>query len=433
MQFFAPALVCFFLLVSAIAQAQTVADTVQAALSRHPDFQLAQLEVNRHLVSQEQIESAFLPHVSLSAGIGREDSNNTSTRARIGGSEEMERRESALSIRQVLFDGFDTYWRQQGQEQRIEAARSELDNIAMQIALEAIEVHLDNLEAARKFDFSMENYQAHERIAEGIRVRVKSGKDDRAKVAQVEARLALALANVETAKSGLFQSQTRYRELAGALATKALIEPANLPDYAANLEQIRQRVLRDHPLLEAGVRKVRAAELQAKANQGNGYPELYFDAGASWNDNLDGVSGRNSDAFAMIRLQYDLYQGGAKAAERRQSRLARERSRLEQDLLQRTLLSEAEQVWHALQSAQKQVAFLEDYIASAKITREAYQKQFDIGQRSLIDLLDAENELLAAREKWLEARRDYHWLVFRLSALEGRLLDELTVTRAGSV
>lgn len=339
----------------------------------------------------------------------------------------MERRESAVTIRQMLFDGFDTHWRQKGLAHRAGAARKERDSLALQVALQAIEVHLDTLKALRKLDFNMENFQTHERIAEGIRVRVRSGKDDRAKVAQVEARLSLSLANLETAKSGLLQSQAGYRELAGEMSISLLKDPETLPSFSGSLDETLQRVLENHPQLAASALYVKAAEQQSKASQSYRYPDLYLDAGASWNDNLDGVSGRNSDAYAMLRVQYDLYRGGSNTTERKQARLARERSKLELDLLQRELMSEAEQVWFAMRSAQKQVDFLEDYIASAEITKAAYQKQFDIGQRSLIDLLDAENELLAAREKWLEAKRNYHWLVFRLSALEGRLLDHLTL------
>ncbi|TNC82381.1 MAG: hypothetical protein C9356_05030 [Oleiphilus sp.] len=427
MQFSAPSLVCFLLLFSAFSEARSVAETVQLSIVRHPEFQIGQLDVKRQSLALEKLEASFLPHVSVSAGIGREDSNNTSTRARIGGSEEMERRESAVTIRQMLFDGFDTHWRQQGQTHRADAARKERDSLALQVALQAIEVHLDTLEALRKLDFNMENFQTHERIAEGIRVRVRSGKDDRAKVAQVEARLSLSLANLETAKSGLLQSQARYRELAGEMSISLLKDPETLPAFSGSLDETLQRVLENHPQLAASALYVKAAEQQSKASQSYRYPDLYLDAGASWNDNLDGVTGRNSDAYAMLRVQYDLYRGGSNTTERKQARLARERSKLELDLLQRELMSEAEQVWFAMRSAQKQVDFLEDYIASAEITKAAYQKQFDIGQRSLIDLLDAENELLAAREKWLEAKRNYHWLVFRLSALEGGLLDHLTL------
>ena len=393
-------------------------------MARHPERMISELALQNENLSLELVESAYLPKLGLSAGIGREDSNNASTRARIGGSEEMERRESSITLRQLLFDGFETHRNQQGQEKQIAAARMELEHTGAQLALDAIRVHLESIEANSKFDFNMESYRAHERIAEGIRARVKSGKDNRAKVAQVEARLALALANLETAKAGVFGSQTRYMELAGDMPGE-LKEDKTLPRYADSIEVLTANVLENNPLLAARELSRAAAEEQYQAKASNRYPDVFFDAGASWNSNLDGVEGRNSDAYGMFRLQYDLYSGGALRTERKQARLFREQASLERDLAQRELISEASQLWYNIRSASKQVEYLESYIASALLTKEAYQKQFDIGQRSLIDLLDAENELLAAREKWLGAKLEHQLLVYRLAALEGTLLDQL--------
>lgn len=419
---------CLYLLFTPSTYAGTVGDSARQAVMSHPEMLLEITKRDLEYTALAQAESSFLPKLSLSLGIGREDSNNSSTRARSGSSSEMERRESSLSLSQMLFDGFDTHWRVESQQVAIDAARSALLYAASTLALEAIDSHLMLVQVKQQLGYHFQNLQAHEAIAKNTAARVKSGKDDRTKVTQIQARLSLSKANVEQAKNALQREQSRYRELVGQDPGDDLHPASSQWSLPPSLSDFLQQIELDNPLMQARKEQQHAAELLAKASDSSYYPALSFESGASWNDNLDGISGRNSDAFAMLRLRYELYAGGQKSASRQQARLQRQQSAYALDVSRRALRRDAESVWYLHQSNTRREALLLDYVAASLQTKEAYAKQFGIGQRSLIDLLDAENELLAARTALAAAQQQLAFSHYQMLAFNGQLLAALLVS-----
>jgi len=181
-----------------IPQIRSIGDSAKVAVSNSPSIKasISAFQIQRSRL--DSIESAFLPQVSVALGIGREDSNNSSTRVITGqGSDEMERRESSVFVSQMLFDGFKTHWQRESQLDEVSASELGVRHLASEVALKAIEAHLNVAQSNEVLNDSIENLQAHERIAKGIGIRVRSGKDDRAKISQISARLSLSLANVE--------------------------------------------------------------------------------------------------------------------------------------------------------------------------------------------------------------------------------------------
>ncbi len=419
----------WLLTVSASAEVRGLADSVSFAVSANPDIQASYLDARVQAHELNIVESGFLPSLSVTAGIGREDSNNVSTRAQQGGgSEEMERRESGILLRQMLFDGFETHFQREGALQAQQVRRYELQDAMNQVAHNALEAHLELAKANRSYHFNMENLRAHQNIAEDITSRARSGKDDRAKVSQVKARLALAFANVEAAKNRVLGANARYLEVVGRDAGEELYFEDGLQPLPDSLAALLARVKQNNPLLLASMARRQVAKHDFKAAESVNYPELYFESGASWNDNLDGVQGSNRDAFFMFRVQYDLFKGGAHRAEKRKALALSERADYSYDAVLRSLQRQAREAWHGYQSSAARAAYLRDYKEAAEQTREAYRKQFNIGARSLIDVLDAENELLNAQTQLVGARKDLYLAKFEILVLQGNLLEVMDVS-----
>lgn len=428
MPYLARASLCMALLASSLtASATSLNDTIVQAISYHPQVQAEQMSVARAGEQLGLIESKFYPQLSAALGIGREDSNNSATRARVGSSAEMERREASVSLRQLLFDGFDTRWRKAGQERVVEASLSDYQKVLSDTALQAAQLHFAMAKAQQALVFNRQNYKTHEKIAKGVNARVRSGKDDRAKVAQMDARLALSLANLENARADLARAKASYVHFVGVQAEgKFKLEDvdANLP---SNVNELLEGVIGANPQYRAAYLRSESTKELYKASQSNLYPSLSIESGVSWNANLDGVRGRNSDAYAMLRLSYDIYQGGQKKAEQRIAARERDRSSYQLEALVTSLKGEAERLWHSLNSSLKQVRYLDRYVKAAGVTKRAYSKQFKIGQRSLIDLLDAENELRAAQILKLDVLEQLAFTRLQLLAISGQLLEALSV------
>jgi len=402
--------------------ARAISETIRIAVSNHPQIQslLTKTDIQHSVLAQ--VESSFFPQVSVALGLGREDSNNSSTRALTGvGSEEMERREASVNMNQMLFDGFRAHWQRKGQLQEIEASEWELRHLVNEAALKAVESHLALSQANRVLSFNMNNLKAHETIAKNIGLRVQSGKDDEAKNSQVSARLSLSHANVEVARNNVMQTISDYWRDVGVSPGKKLHfqdKMFRLPDSRAELVD---EVLQLNPRVNLFVKRKASFLASAKAANSTDFPSLHLESGASWNANVDGVEGRNSDAYVMLRMRYDLFQGGAGNAAKKQASLENRAAAYDLDDIRRELRRDAEQVWYRYQSSAARVSYLHDYVESALDTLIAYKKQFNIGQRSLIDLLDAENELLRSELQLVDAKKELYLSKYQILNLKGQL------------
>ena len=409
-------------------QSISVSQSAYLALKSHPKILISKNDVYSSQQQLTKLESSLLPSVSLSLGIGREDSNNSSTRATAGFSSlEMERRESAITLSQMLFDGFSADNLRRSQLEIITAEESAYLHLASEIALKAIEAHLDVVTKNKLLNNHLANLKVHEQIAKDVGLRVRSGKDDRARVSQISARLSLALANLETAKNQVLSAHSDYVRDVGEAPSgnlKFLNELFDMPETESELLAL---VVEDNSFLDSKQKEIRAQKFLEKASEASRLPNVYLESGASWNDNLDGVTGRNSDAFIMVRMRYELYKGGSDRADERLAKYQAQSLRYELDDLYRDFKRDASRAWFSYQSNARRLNFLQDYVESAQITKVAYAQQFNIGQRSLIDLLDAENELLKAKGQLNEAQQALSLSKYQIMHLQGKLLSILSL------
>jgi adhesin transport system outer membrane protein len=404
-----------------------LAQSVQRAVSTHPQINAALSALQAQKKQLTVLQAEFLPKISLGLGVGREDSNNTSSRAITGsGSDEMERRESSIFFRQMLFDGFHTHWMRESLLAEEGAQGLALRRLAGDVALKAVASHLNVMKFNRVLGDHIENLQAHERIAKDVGVRARSGKDDRAKVSQISARLSLSLANVETAKNNVGTANSEYLNIVGGAPGRTLTSTSGLIPMPEAMEEFVDEVMTANLQILSGMQKAKAASSANIASRNVDYPSLHIESGASWNDNVDGVSGRNSDAFIMLRMNYSLFNGGADRASKARAQYLQQASDYELDDIRRNVRLGAEQAWHHYKSNSRRFELLQDYVESAENTKSAYLKQFNIGQRSLIDLLDAENELLNARRLFLDAKNDLLLVKYQILNLKGVLLSVMS-------
>jgi adhesin transport system outer membrane protein len=416
-----------------LAQARSISETVNLAVNSHPQIKSKFYEYQAQNQQIKKVESAFLPKLSVGLSIGHERSDNTTTRSFIGDdTSELSRRESSINLSQMLFDGFKTHWQRESELESYESIALGLQNMASEVAMQSIENHLSVAANNQIFNFNITNLQAHQKIAENIKARVRSGRDDYAKVHQIKARLSLSLANVVAAKNNALKATADYYRSVGSEAGSELV----FQDKSFNLPETRAAFVEDvvqfNFLILSHKKKAKSALALTKAAKNTNYPTLYIESGASWNDDLDGVEGENNDVYIMLRLRYALFNGGADKAEKAQTRLLNQRAGYELDDTRRLVRRDAEHAWFTYQSSVERVKLLEDYVALSLLTKIAYDKQFTIGQRSLINLLDAENELLQARLQLVTAQKDLYLSKYQMLNLSGQLLESLSVHVSGS-
>ncbi|MGF1817858.1 TolC family protein, partial [Vibrio splendidus] len=172
---------------------------------------------------------------------------------------------------------------------------------------------------------------------------------------------------------------------------------------------------------------VESAKFQYKQSQSNYFPTLSFEAKQSWKEDAGGIQGSSDETTAMIRLNYNLYNGGRDSAKSSEMAYQLNKAKDLRERAYRSVKEELQLSWSALEMTSQQKVFLADHVDSASETVIAYEKQYLIGKRTLLDLLNTENELFESRKGYVEAKYSEQYAKYRVLTSTGNLLNALRV------
>lgn len=411
------------LAISVSAQAQTLTEAMQNALSVHPEIQSG---INARLAVEEDMKAArggYLPRVDVRAGYGREGTENNSTRsANDQGYRTLNRSESSLTVQQMLFDGFATRNEVARQRATVNARAYALLANTERTALQVVQAYLDVLQRQELARLAEENLRSHERIYDQISLRSERGVGRMADLDQAEARLAQARNNLLTEQTNLADAQVTYLSVVGS-------EPVDLsmPDSMGvhlpeSLTAARDELLANNPNISSAEADIKATEAQYAAAKSVYYPRFDAELSTGLNDNVDGVEGENKEWQAMVRMRYNLYAGGSDSANVRSRAYQSSQAMDIRNNALRVLNEEVGLAWNALQNARAQLPIAQQYVDHSSRVRDSYQKQFGLGERTLLDLLDSENEYFTAARRLQEVRFTELFTHYRIKATTGTLL-----------
>ena len=415
------------------ASAQSLEEAVSKAVMENPR---TRLQVARHIQRLEEAEvqrGAYRPTVDLTGrlGYGKFDSEDDGVNDE---DDWHDYRRLDLTIRQLLWDGDTTI-------ERIRQAETEADYQRLQTAAEANDVALDTagayLDVMRDeliLKYAQANLDAHRRISSDIGRRAESGLGARSDVRQVDGRLANAEASVLSARNNLEDSRSAYLRLVGELPTDLNLPSLDTDLISADVESAYVQANQRNPLLAAARVSIDAARHEVNAEKGDNYPEFSIEGNRTLTDDYDQDESSSDDWSVELVMRYNLYRGGRDQAEIRGSEAALETVEHDNDRVMRDVRDEIRLAWNARENLKRQIDYLESYVRAATDTRESYRKQFDIGRRTLLDLLDSESELFTSQQNLIRARFDLETANYRLLSATGALLDSMNVavpTRQG--
>jgi len=410
------------------AQAADLREVVREALSTNPDVAEAR---NQWLARREEVrqaEGGFLPSVDLTAGIGYEYTNDPGTRAGNSGSTDLNRTELGLAVRQMLFDGWGTQSEVVRQRARTDSAAARLLAVGETTAMKATQAYVDLQRYRELHAITAESLATHKRIQDQIRLRSEAGVGRRADLEQIKSRVALAEVNLVAADVNLQDAHTTFQRVVGTLPSgdhaPATLAPDALPGTLQRALEIAQA---NNPVLHTAAADIEAARAQHEAAKQYDYPRFDLEVGGNLNDNISGTEGYANDMAAMLRMRYNLYRGGSDAARKRATGYNINAAQDVRDRSVRQLEESVRLAWAAFEATRAQLPFLQSQVDAARATRDAYQKQFNIGQRTLLDLLNSENEVTQARQSLVDTTTDHLLAQYRLLEATGALTDHLGV------
>ncbi len=404
-------------------------DATQKVLVSNPEVQARWHAFNAAAAEQDVARGGYLPQVDLSAASGRESQQRPGM-----GSERFNHRSAAVSLNQMIYDGFLT----RSEVARLGYARLaryyEVVDVAETMALETVRAYTDVMRYRDLVQLAKENYVEHRRVSDQIAERVGAGVGRRVDLEQASGRLALAESNLLTEVTNLYDVSARYLRLVGeeppaALSAlgKELGDIGKLPATAA--EALRQ-ALTSSPVINAAIENVRAGQAGVQAQRASNQPRLDLRASQSVDHNLEGVDGRSRDGVVQLVLSYNLFRGGSDQARIRQAAESLNQSKDLREKACRDVRQTLSIAYNDSGRLEEQLRYLDQHQLSTAKARDAYRQQFDIGQRTLLDLLDTENEYFQARRAHVGASYDRVFAHARTLAGMGQLLPALDVTRA---
>lgn len=402
--------------------ALSLQQVVRESLKENPEVQV---KIKTYIVARERIresKAGFLPTIDLQTGYGYEETNSPTTRDRGEKSVELNKKNATFSVRQVLFDGFATKHDVKQQFAKAQAVYFDLQNTLDEISFAVTDAYLSVLRFHELVALSHNNTLVHQKTHDQIKLRSDSGVASMADLSQISGRLALAKSNVTAADGNLADARAKYKKVVGVLPEDDLVFPEPPDEFMpATMDDAIELGVTSSP-------KIKSAEfdiLAAKANYRNvrsAYmPQVDVEVNKSWQKDINGIRGKNNAATAMLNLRYNLFNGGADHSRKRQSVDMISVSKDLKDKAHREIMEDVVLAWNALQTANSQMPFLTNYAAASAATLNSYSKQFSLGKRTLLDVLDTENENFQANSLLINTKYDQLFTKYRILYAIGRL------------
>lgn len=412
------------------AHAMSLTEAVEQAIATNPDIGV--VASNREAVDQElrQARGLYLPQIDLAAGIGIENFDDSTSRANnSGGTETTRRQETSLTLQQRLFDGFEAGATVEREQARVESAANRVYENSAVLALDAIGSYLEVLRQRDLVKLAEDNVAYHQQVLAAQQERLRGGGGSEADVAQTEARTARADNTLIETLNDLRDAEAIFTRIIGSFPGNDLTYPefpaGSLP---GDLDDAVQLAVRNNNTTKIFEADVRTAEAEVELSEVPFYPAITLEAQSEYNDGTSALDTYEFNNQVMVRVRWNLFRGGIDRAARQEAlfRLTESKNRRFQSVLESQ--QEMRTSWFALEAARDSIEALETARDFNRSTLDAYEQQFEVAQRTLLDVLDAENELFVSEGQLVTAQTNEQLASYRVLGVGGILLETLGVS-----
>ena len=400
--------------------AQTLVEALTNAYNTNPGI----LSERASLMSTDegvvQALGNWRPKVELSGDIEREYTENN-TRLTDGEREQIRTIENVtMTVTQSLFRGFRTEAAVEQAENAVLSKRATLRGSEQSLLLDAASNFLTVLENQAVLGLNQQNEKVLLRQLQATKDRFRVGEITRTDVSQAEARVAGAAAARIKSQGDLVISRASYTNVVG-VAPGTLVKPSALEGLPSNLEEAKVLALKNHPDMVVAELSTKIAREKVKAKRGELYPTL--DMVGTVKRDWESVSNVSEVTTGEIKLdlKIPLYQKGAVFSGLRQAKIDARKTEIDLNETEKAVTEKVENAWESLKSARAQIKSFNAQIDAAKVALEGVEREAAVGSRTVLDVLDSEQELLDAKVSLIGAQRDEVLASFQLLEASGQL------------
>jgi outer membrane protein len=412
------------------------ADTIDAALVRayqnNPQLNAQRAQVRFTDENVPQALSGYRPRIAVTASAGTQYTDTLST---TGGTPTQlvktgihgvnAPRSIGTTISQTVFNGFQTANRTRAAESQVSGAREGLRVLEQSVLLSAATIYMDYLRDSAIVEVQKSNVRVLEQTLKQTRDRFNVGEVTRTDVAQSEAQLAAGQTQLLTADSNLVTTKANFRRIIGnepeALAPGSPVDrflPRSLPG-AVDLS------LTENPNVTAAMFGIDVSFLQVKVSEGALLPTVTLQGSVQQSYEQTLTFYRQFGASAVAQLNVPIYQGGAEYSLIRQSKETLAQQRLNLELVRDQTRSNVVTAWGQLVAGKAQVASAQSQVSASEIALNGVREEAKAGQRTTLDVLNAQQALVNARVALVTAQHDRVVASYAVLNAVGRLAPQV--------
>ncbi len=409
----------FLVMSTSIVQAETLQDAVKYLLKADPEVRAQSYNRMAKDLEVRQAKAGYLPTIDLYAGTGYDqhyrpvdDTTNPDF--------------ATVSLRQNVFRFFGTQSEVERQEARVKSSAYSLQGSAENLALQATKVYLQVLKSKQLYDLAQENLLIHRRILDQVTLRSESGIDRRSDMDQVTGRVALAKSNLAAAQANLLDTRTDYQAIIGYMPGDLVVPEPVSSALPATLEEVEQLALKNNPTIKSSKADLEARNKQKETAKSQLYPSFDIAFDYNWKYDMDYTRpGKEEYYTAMALVSLNIFNGGWNKARIGQTTYEiNEAEEISRNTMKQTVQS-VRLSWESNKTAAERVVYLEEYVKSAGQTADAFTAQWNIGRRTMFDLLDTQQEYINSQVMLLNAKYDKMYSEYRILSGMGKLIPTL--------
>ncbi len=393
--------------------AETLQEALETTYETNPTLLAARAELRATDEGVQQAKAGWRPTVTLRATMGRTETDEPIETIR-------EPWQTTVSASQPIFSGGRTLAAFSQAKALVRAGRASLLSTEQQVLLSAVTAYMDVLRDTAVVELSRNQVAVLERQRQASQDRFDVGEITRTDVAQAEARLSRARTSLIAAEAQLAASRASYERVVGR-APEGLEETTALPPLPESLEAVIAAARERNPQLVAAREIERASSYGIDRAIGAMLPTVSLDA--IWTRGDDEATGgtRNESTTVEGVLTMPIYQGGAEYSSIREARETNSQNMLEIAEAERSVIEQATNAWENLRAARSSIESNRKQVEASVIAYEGVEQEAEVGARTTLDVLDAEQELLDARVSLVRAERDQLVAAYALLASMGQL------------
>ena len=402
--------------------AQDLKTTLNELISTNPTI----LErLHNYEATKQDVDSAFseyYPKLDLTLGVGFEDTDKREQKLAVqNGSADFNVYQNSLKFTQNIFSGFSTKYKVEGQEYRsVSAAYSYVETVN-NTSFNLVNSYIELMKNRDLLDTAAQNVNIDKEILSKVQKLYKSGLTTLSEVNKVESSLALANSNYVVQENSLLDASYNLQRILGReLDLKLLEKPTIHVLMPKTKEEALLYALHNNPSLLVSQYNLLLAKSTQYEKESPFYPKIDIEVSQTLNKNLSAVAGKEDRFRAMAYLTYNIFNGFADDANLQKSKSAVFQEVETQNSIKRQIVSGLNLAWAAKTKLAEQLKYLKEYKEFSYKTLTLYSKEYDLGRRSLLDLLSAQNDYIKAKAQIISTE-------YSLLYAEYRILDAMGV------